>query len=176
MKSQQLRKLAPELDSLRLGSGWKIDELSKPQIIVESSYGHSHPGSAHLDKLVDEAGIGIKEKGGRAANYFVTDICDGEAQGHDGMNYSLVSRDIMAAMMENAAMTALQNYLTDSRHDGNSCKSDSFRRWCLYSQLRQIRPCAFDGDSPARYACYIHARWYNESRSQPTHVRTNRYL
>lgn len=63
MKSQQLRKLAPELDSLRLGSGWKIDELSKPQIIVESSYGHSHPGSAHLDKLVDEAGIGIKEKG-----------------------------------------------------------------------------------------------------------------
>ena len=73
MKSQQLRKLAPELDSLRLGSGWKIDELSKPQIIVESSYGHSHPGSAHLDKLVDEAGIGIKEKGGRAANYFVTD-------------------------------------------------------------------------------------------------------
>ena len=100
MKSQQLRKLAPELDSLRLGSGWKIDELSKPQIIVESSYGHSHPGSAHLDKLVDEAGIGIKEKGGRAANYFVTDICDGEAQGHDGMNYSLVSRDIMAAMLE----------------------------------------------------------------------------
>ena len=100
MKSQQLRKLAPELDSLRLGSGWKIDELSKQQIIVESSYGHSHPGSAHLDKLVDEAGIGIKEKGGRAANYFVTDICDGEAQGHDGMNYSLVSRDIMAAMME----------------------------------------------------------------------------
>ena len=100
MKSQQLRKLAPELDSLRLGSGWKIDELSKPQIIVESSYGHSHPGSAHLDKLGDEAGIGIKEKGGRAANYFVTDICDGEAQGHDGMNYSLVSRDIMASMME----------------------------------------------------------------------------
>ncbi|WP_297908866.1 dihydroxy-acid dehydratase [uncultured Parabacteroides sp.] len=100
MKSQQLRKLAPELDSLRLGSGWKIEELSKPQIIVESSYGHSHPGSAHLNKLVDEAGIGIKEKEGRAANYFVTDICDGEAQGHDGMNFSLVSREIMAAMME----------------------------------------------------------------------------
>lgn len=100
MKSQQLRKLAPELDSLRLGSGWKIEELSKPQIIVESSYGHSHPGSAHLDKLVHEAGIGIENEGGRAANYYVTDICDGEAQGHDGMNYSLVSRDIMAAMME----------------------------------------------------------------------------
>jgi dihydroxy-acid dehydratase len=100
MKSQQLRKLAPELDSLRLGSGWSIEDLQKPQIIVESSYGHSHPGSAHLNLLVDEAGKGIKDSGGKAANYYVTDICDGEAQGHDGMNYSLVSRDIMAAMIE----------------------------------------------------------------------------
>lgn len=100
MKSQELRKLAPELDSLRLGSGWSIEDLSKPQIIVESSYGHSHPGSAHLNKLVEEAGKGISDAGGRAANYYVTDICDGEAQGHDGMNYSLVSRDIMAAMIE----------------------------------------------------------------------------
>lgn len=100
MKSQQLRKLAPELDSLRLGSGWSIEDLGKSQIIVESSYGHSHPGSAHLDQLVTEAGKGVNDGGGRAANYYVTDICDGEAQGHDGMNFSLVSRDIMAAMME----------------------------------------------------------------------------
>ncbi|MCD8261045.1 MAG: dihydroxy-acid dehydratase [Bacteroides sp.] len=100
MKSQQLRKSAPELDSLRLGSGWKVEDLEKPQIIVESSYGHSHPGSAHLDRLVREADQAIYEKGGFAANYYVTDICDGEAQGHDGMNYSLVSREIMAAMIE----------------------------------------------------------------------------
>ena len=100
MKSQELRKIAPELDSLRLGSGWSIDDLSKPQIIIESSYGHSHPGSAHLDKLVEEADKGVNDGGGKAANYYVTDICDGEAQGHDGMNYSLVSREIMAAMIE----------------------------------------------------------------------------
>ncbi|GHU58374.1 dihydroxy-acid dehydratase [Bacteroidia bacterium] len=100
MKSQELRSLAPELDSLRLGSGWTVEDLSKPQIIVESSYGHSHPGSAHLNKLVDEADKGVNDGGGKAANYYVTDICDGEAQGHDGMNYSLVSRDVMAAMIE----------------------------------------------------------------------------
>lgn len=100
MRSQELRKKAPELDSLRLGSGWKIEELSKPQIIVESSYGHSHPGSAHLNRLVHESDRGIYDAGGRPANYYVTDICDGEAQGHDGMNYSLISRDIMAAMIE----------------------------------------------------------------------------
>lgn len=100
MTSQKMRKLAPELDSLRLGSGWKLDELGKTQIIVESSYGHSHPGSAHLNNLVEEADKAIAEAGGRGANYFVTDMCDGEAQGHDGMNYSLPSRDFMASMME----------------------------------------------------------------------------
>ena len=50
MKSQQLRKLAPELDSLRLGSGWKIDELSKPQIIVESSYGYAKVSQSEKEK------------------------------------------------------------------------------------------------------------------------------
>lgn len=100
MKSQELRKNAPELDPLRLGSGWEVEDLSKPQIIVESSYGHSHPGSAHLNRLVHEVNKVIYNDGGRPANYYVTDICDGEAQGHDGMNYSLVSRDIMAAMIE----------------------------------------------------------------------------
>jgi len=100
MKSQELRKKAPELDPLRLGSGWSMEDLSKPQIIVESSYGHSHPGSAHLNRLVHEVNKVIYKEGGHPANYYVTDICDGEAQGHDGMNYSLVSRDIMAAMIE----------------------------------------------------------------------------
>ena len=100
MKSQELRNAAPEIDSLRLGSGWSYEDLSKPQIIVESSYGHSHPGSAHLNELVDAATRGINRKNAHAAHYYCTDICDGEAQGHDGMNYSLVSRDIMAALME----------------------------------------------------------------------------
>ncbi len=98
--SQELRKKAPELDSLRLGTGWKADELDKPQIIIESSFGHSHPGSAHLDILAHEAAQGVISKGGRPAQYFVTDMCDGEAQGHDGMNYSLASREYIANMIE----------------------------------------------------------------------------
>lgn len=100
LKSQEIRNKAPEMDSLRLGSGWKVEELSKPQIIVESSFGHSHPGSAHLDVLVEEACKGINDKGGRPAKFFVTDICDGQAQGHDGMNYSLASREFMTNMIE----------------------------------------------------------------------------
>ncbi|MGH4051187.1 MAG: dihydroxy-acid dehydratase [Clostridium sp.] len=100
LKSQELRNKAPEIDSLRLGAGWKIEDLEKPQIIVESSFGHSHPGSAHLDTLVEEACAGVYQNGGRPAKFFVTDICDGEAQGHDGINYSLASREIMADMIE----------------------------------------------------------------------------
>lgn len=100
LRSQEIRLKAPELDSLRIGSGWKVEDLSKPQILIQSSFGHSHPGSAHLDVLVEEASTEVFENGGRAAKYFVTDMCDGEAQGHDGMNYSLASRDMIANMIE----------------------------------------------------------------------------
>ncbi len=51
--SQKMRTLAPELDPLRLGTGWKAEDLGKPQIFVESTFGDSHPGSGHLDKLVE---------------------------------------------------------------------------------------------------------------------------
>ena len=100
LNSQKVRKLAPENDPLKIGMGWTIADLDKPQILVESTYGDSHPGSAHLNLFVNEAVKGITEAGGKAARYFVTDICDGIAQGHDGINYSLVSRDMIANMIE----------------------------------------------------------------------------
>ena len=100
LTSQKMRKLAPELDPLRLGTGWKKEDLSKPQILIESTFGDSHPGSGHLDKLVAEVWRGVADEGGRGARYFCTDICDGESQGTDGINYSLVSREIIANMIE----------------------------------------------------------------------------
>jgi len=100
MISQEIRKLAPEQDPLRMGMGWSVEDLSKPQIMVESTFGDSHPGSAHLFDLVEKAVLGVKETGGKAARYFATDICDGMAQGHDGINYSLASRDTIANMIE----------------------------------------------------------------------------
>ena len=92
--------MAPENDPLKIGMGWTIEDLDKPQIMVESTFGDSHPGSAHLLGLVNQAMKGVQEAGGRGARYFVTDICDGIAQGHDGINYSLPHRDMMAHMME----------------------------------------------------------------------------
>ncbi len=100
LNSQKMRKLAPELDPLRIGTGWKPEDLSKPQVIIESTYGDSHPGSGHLNILVEEVRKGVEEAGGYGARYYCTDICDGESQGTDGINYSLASREMIANMIE----------------------------------------------------------------------------
>lgn len=100
LTSQKLRKIAPELDPLRIGTGWKPEDLSKPQIIIESTAGDSHPGSGHLFKLVEAVRRGVNDAGGYGARYFCTDICDGESQGHDGINFSLASREMIANMIE----------------------------------------------------------------------------
>ena len=100
LKSQEVRAIAPEMDPLRMGMGWKVSDLSKPQVMVESSYGDSHPGSAHLNIFVEEAVKAVNENGGKAARYFATDMCDGIAQGHDGINYSLAHRDAITNLIE----------------------------------------------------------------------------
>ena len=100
LRSQEMRKNAPELDPLRIGTGWKPEDLSKPQVMIESTFGDSHPGSGHLDILVEEVRKGIEEAGGHGARYYCTDICDGESQGTDGINYSLASREMIANMIE----------------------------------------------------------------------------
>ena len=100
LNSQRVRALAPENDPLKMGMGWTVKDLEIPQILVESTFGDSHPGSAHLNIFVEEAMKGIRDAGGRGARYFTTDICDGIAQGHDGINYSLAHRDMIANMIE----------------------------------------------------------------------------
>ena len=98
--SQKMRKAAPELDPLRIGTGWRPEDLEKVQVMIESTFGVSHPGSGHLDILVEEVRKGILEAGGHGARYFCTDICDGESQGTDGINFSLASREMIANMIE----------------------------------------------------------------------------
>ena len=100
LRSQQVRTLAPENDPLKIGMGWTVPDLSKPQILVESTYGDSHPGSAHLNRFVEQAVQAVNEHGGKAARYYATDMCDGIAQGHDGINYSLAHRDAIVNLVE----------------------------------------------------------------------------
>ena len=100
LTSQKMRALSPEMDPLRIGTGWTPEDLAKPQILIESTAGDSHPGSVHLDRLAEAVREGVARAGGYGARYTCTDICDGESQGTDGINYSLASREIIANMIE----------------------------------------------------------------------------
>ena len=100
LRSQRLREVNFQGDALRLGMNWTEEDLQKPQVLVESAYGMGHPGTFHFRGLVDEVSNGVYEAGGKPAEFVVSDICDGVVQATDGMSYSLVSRDVMAAMIE----------------------------------------------------------------------------
>src|SRR3989454_2027276 len=100
LRSQRLRSVNYQGDALRLGMDWTEEDLAKPQVLVDSAYGMGHPGTFHFRPLIEEVSNGVFEAGGKPAVFTVSDICDGVAQAHEGMSYSLVSRDIMAAMIE----------------------------------------------------------------------------
>jgi dihydroxy-acid dehydratase len=100
LRSQRLRLVNHQGDALRLGMNWTEEDLGKPQVLVDSAYGMGHPGTFHFRELIEEVSNGVFEAGGKPGVFTVSDICDGVAQATDGMSYSLISRDIMAAMVE----------------------------------------------------------------------------
>ncbi len=100
MKSISERENWSQFDALQLGSGWTSKDLSKPQIMIESVFGDSHPGSVHLKEAGQQVKYGVYSKNGFPAEFFATDICDGCAQGHDGMNWVLASREAICDMVE----------------------------------------------------------------------------
>jgi len=99
-KAKSFRENWLQIDTLRCGTGWTEDDLERPQILVDDVFGHSHPGSFHLDSLSHEISRGIYQRGGKPSEFHVTDICDGWAMGHDGMNYILLSREVICEMVE----------------------------------------------------------------------------
>lgn len=128
-KSHDDRMLWAQFDALEMGTGWEDTDILKPQIMIESVYGDSHPGSYHLNQMVEQAVYGVYQCGGKPAKYYATDICDGCAQGHDGMNVVLASREAIANMVEvHASGRAL------GRHDP-------------LVELRQVHPGAPQGRS-----------------------------
>ena len=100
LRSQRLRLVNHQGDALRLGMNWTEEDLGKPQVLVDSADGMGHPGTFHFRSLIEEVSNGVYEAGGKPGVFTVSDICDGVVQATAGMSYSLVSRDIMAAMVE----------------------------------------------------------------------------
>lgn len=100
LRSQKLRRVNHQGDALRLGMNWTEEDLAKPQVLVESAYGMGHPGTFHFRPLIEEVSNGVFEAGGKPGVFYASDICDGVVQAHAGMSYSLVSRDVQAALIE----------------------------------------------------------------------------
>jgi len=99
-KSKEFRDSWVQFDTLCCGTGWDEEDLRNPQILIEDVFGSSHPGSFHLDTLAEEASIGVYQKDGKPANFHGTDICDGWAMSHDGMNFILPSREVLCDLVE----------------------------------------------------------------------------
>jgi len=99
-RSKKIRDNWVQFNTLCCGTGWDEEDLKNPQILVEDVFGSSHPGSFHLDALAEEVSIGVYQNGGKPANFHGTDICDGWAMSHDGMNYILASREVLCDLVE----------------------------------------------------------------------------
>ncbi len=99
-ESKRIREDWIQVDALCCGMDWDEADLKKPQILIEDVFGSSHPGSVHLDRLAQEASIGVFQEGGKPAGFHGTDICDGWAMLHSGMNYILPSREVLCDLVE----------------------------------------------------------------------------
>ena len=90
---------APQRSLLR-ASGLNDDDMKKPFIGIADSWNNIVPGHIHLNKVVDAVVEGIEEAGGKAFVFGVPAVCDGIAMGHEGMRYSLVSRETISDCCE----------------------------------------------------------------------------
>jgi dihydroxy-acid dehydratase len=94
---------APHRSLLR-ADGFTDWELERPMIGIANSFNEIIPGHMHLDKLVDAVKAGIYAAGGTPLVFNTIGICDGIAMNHDGMKYSLPSRELIADTVETMAV------------------------------------------------------------------------
>ncbi len=76
------------------------EEMDKPFIGIANAYSTIVPGHANLDKIAQFVREGIHSAGGVAFEFGVIGVCDGIAMGHDGMFYSLPTRELIADSIE----------------------------------------------------------------------------
>ncbi|MDR3304142.1 MAG: dihydroxy-acid dehydratase, partial [Treponema sp.] len=106
MRSDRVKKgvaRAPHR-SLFKALGFIDEELERPLIGIASAESEIVPGHAHLGGVAKAAADGIRLAGGVPVRFPVIGVCDGIAMGHEGMRYSLVTRELIADSIECMAM------------------------------------------------------------------------
>ncbi|MBQ1515282.1 MAG: dihydroxy-acid dehydratase, partial [Lachnospiraceae bacterium] len=89
--------------SLFYALGYTKEELERPLVGVVSAYSEIVPGHQHLDKLSKAVCDGVRMAGGTPVLVPAIGVCDGIAMGHEGMKYSLPSRELIADSVETMA-------------------------------------------------------------------------
>ena len=90
--------------SLFKAMGYTDDELARPLIGVANSANEVIPGHIHLHRVTQAVKDGIRMAGGTPLEFATIGLCDGIAMGHEGMKYSLGSRELIADSVEVMAM------------------------------------------------------------------------
>ncbi|MFQ5975979.1 MAG: dihydroxy-acid dehydratase, partial [Candidatus Hydrothermarchaeales archaeon] len=103
MKSEDIKKL-PAARALLFSLGLDEDEIERPIIAVVNSFNEIVPGHIHLNEIVKHIKYGVREAGGTPLEFPTIGVCDGIAMGHDGMKYSLPSREMIADMIEDMVL------------------------------------------------------------------------
>ena len=93
---------APHRSLLR-ACGLEDEDFEKPFVGIANSFTEIVPGHIHLRELVEYVKEGVREAGGVPFEFNTMAICDGIAMNHDGMRYSLASREIVVSTVESMA-------------------------------------------------------------------------
>ena len=106
MKSDNVRKGIQQGPhrSLFNALGHTQEEMNKPLVGIVSSYNEIVPGHMNLDKIVDAVKLGVAMAGGTPVVFPAIAVCDGIAMGHEGMKYSLATRELIADSTESMAL------------------------------------------------------------------------
>lgn len=84
--------------------GFTKEEMERPLVGIVSSYNEIVPGHMNIDKIVEAVKMGVAMAGGTPVMFPAIAVCDGIAMGHQGMKYSLVTRDLIADSTECMAL------------------------------------------------------------------------
>ena len=102
MRSDSIKKgveRAPHR-SLCKAMGYTDEELARPLIGIANSANEVIPGHRHLNEIAFAVKMGVAMAGGTPMEFSTIGVCDGIAMGHEGMKYSLISRELIADSVE----------------------------------------------------------------------------
>jgi dihydroxy-acid dehydratase len=86
--------------SLFKAMGYTDDEIARPMVGIVNSANEIIPGHIHLNQIAQAVKTGVRTAGGTPMEFSTIGVCDGIAMNHEGMKYSLASRELIADSVE----------------------------------------------------------------------------